>query len=308
MLVDLLYLACKIKVLMLLLFPSSPSSQPSLNSNIRYCKNYCDTNVLANLFKECDCVVHLAGLAHRKACGDFEYELQVYRDANLSPIRSIAKAASMALVKRVVFVSSIGVNGTYTQGNPFTESDCPSPKEPYSIVKLEAERALSMELSGKITDWVVLRPPLVYGPGCPGNLQNLLKIVHRFPYLPFGSLQNRRTFISIENLLDALIVSLSHLSVSRRIFVVADSQDISVSDIIRSILLGFGRNQKLVFPFPVCIISFLLRLLGKQALWEKFSSELRVDSSSFQEVTGWRPSVCPQYGIRKVASHFLMSR
>ena len=144
----------------------SPSSQPSLNSNIRYCKNYCDTNVLANLFKECDCVVHLAGLFHRKACGDFEYELQVYRDANLSPIRSIAKAASMALVKRVVFVSSIGVNGTYTQGNPFTESDCPSPKEPYSIVKLEAERALSMELSGKITDWVVLRPPLVYRPGC----------------------------------------------------------------------------------------------------------------------------------------------
>ena len=158
----------------------SPSSQPSPNSNIRYCKNYCDTNVLANLFKECDCVVHLAGLAHRKACGDFEYELQVYRHANLSPIISIARAASMALVKRVVFVSSIGVNGTYTQGNPFTELDSPSPKEPYSIVKLEAERALSMELSGKITDWVVLRPPLVYGPGCPGNLKNLLKIVHRF--------------------------------------------------------------------------------------------------------------------------------
>ena len=185
----------------------------------------------------------------------------------------------------MVFVSSIGVNGSSTDGKPFTESDHPFPSEPYAIAKLEAERALAEELRESLTDWVILRPPLVYGPGCPGNLERLIKLSSLAPLLPFGSVHSLRTLISIDNLIDALLIAAHHPAVSRRVFVVADSEDIDVAGILRAFLLGLGRGTWRLFPIPPFLIGFLLRLLGKKSLWHKFSSELRVDSSAFCDAT-----------------------
>ncbi|PSI00566.1 hypothetical protein C7K08_12475 [Synechococcus lacustris str. Tous] len=270
--------------------------------NIHFCSDYLDTALLAELFCSCDVVIHLAALAHQVSRSSSAIELNAYRRANLESLVSVARAASQAGVRRLVFVSSIGVNGSSTDGTPFTETDQPLPSEPYAITKLEAERALAEELLDSSTDWVVLRPPLVYGPGSPGNLERLIRLASSAPVLPFGSVHALRTLISIDNLIDALLIASHHPAVSRRVFVVADSEDIDVAAILKAFLLGLGRGTWRLFPVPPFLIGLLLNLLGKKALWHKFSGELRVDSSSFCRATGWVPAVRPQDGLRLAAA------
>ena len=285
---------------------SRPLGDNSL-SNLYSCSDYLDTALLSSLFCSCDVVIHLAALAHQVSRSSSAIELNAYRRANLESLVSVARAASQAGVQRLVFVSSIGVNGSSTYGRPFTEADKPLPSEPYAITKLEAERALSEELLGSLTDWVVLRPPLVYGPGCPGNLERLIRLASSAPVLPFGSIHSLRTLISIDNLIDALLIASHHPAVSRRVFVVADSEDIDVAGILKAFLLGLGRDTWRLLPIPSSLIGFLLKLLGKKALWHKFSGELRVDSSSFCRATGWIPAVRPQDGLRLAAASTRLS-
>jgi len=120
--------------------------------------------------------------------------------------------------------------------------------------------------------------------------------------LPFGSIHSLRTLISIDNLIDALLIASNHPAVSRRIFVVADSEDIDVAGILKAFLLGLGRGTWRLLPIPPSLIGLLLNLLGKKALWHKFSGELRVDSSAFCRATGWVPAVRPQDGLRLAAA------
>jgi nucleoside-diphosphate-sugar epimerase len=274
---------------------------------LSYCSDYLDTSALVQLFAACDVVIHLAALAHQLTAGFTPVQMNSYRKANLESLVSVARAASLAGVLRLVFVSSIGVNGSSTYGTPFTEADKPLPSEPYAITKLEAERALSEELLHSSTDWVVLRPPLVYGPGCPGNLKRLISLASSAPVLPFGSIHSLRTLISIDNLIDALLIASHHPAVSRRVFVVADSEDIDVAGILKAFLLGLGRGTWRLLPIPPSFIGFLLKLLGKRALWQKFSGELRVDSSAFCRATGWVPAVRPQDGLRLAAASTRLS-
>ena len=286
-------------------FVAIARSRPPRDSsvaNLSYCSDYIDTASLADLFCSCDVVIHLAALAHQVSRRSSAVDMSSYRRANLESLVSVARAASQAGVRRLVFVSSIGVNGSSTDGAPFTEADNPLPSEPYAITKLEAERALSDELLDSLTDWVVLRPPLVYGPGCPGNLERLIRLASSAPVLPFGSMHSLRTLISIDNLIDALLIASHHPAVSRRIFVVADSEDIEVAGILKAFLLGLGRGTWRLLPIPPSLITLLFNLLGKGALWHKFSGELRVDSTSFCRATGWVAVVRPQDGLRLAAA------
>lgn len=285
---------------------SRPTVDSSL-SNLSSISDYLDTSSLADLFCSCDVVIHLAALAHQVSRPSSTIEMSAYRRANLDSLVSVARAASQAGVRRLVFVSSIGVNGASTYGTPFTEADKPLPSEPYAITKLEAERALSEELLHSFTDWVVLRPPLVYGPGCPGNLERLIRLASLAPVLPFRSIHSLRTLISIDNLIDALLIASHHLAVSRRVFVVADSEDIDVAGILKAFLLGLGRGTWRLLPIPASFIGLLLNLLGKRALWQKFSGELRVDASAFCRATGWVPAVRPQDGLRLAAASTRLS-
>lgn len=285
---------------------SRPSGDCSVR-NLHFCSDYLDTASLADLFSSCDVVIHLAALAHQISRSSSSTEMNAYRRANLESLVSVARAASHAGVLRLVFVSSIGVNGSSTYGTPFTEADKPLPSEPYAITKLEAERALSEELRDSLTDWVVLRPPLVYGPGCPGNLERLIRLASSAPVLPFGSIHSLRTLISIDNLIDVLLIASHHPAVSRRVFVVADSEDIDVAGILKAFLLGLGRGTWRLLPIPASLIGLLFNLLGKKALWHKFSGELRVDSSAFRSATGWVPAVRPQDGLRLAAASTRLS-
>jgi nucleoside-diphosphate-sugar epimerase len=280
------------------------SARPSACSvdGLTFCPDYNDVQFLADLLRSCDVVIHLAALAHKISGSISAISLNKYRRENVDSLVSVAQAASSAGVRRFVYVSSIGVNGACTHGIPFTENDIPDPSEPYAISKLEAERALSVELLGSQTDWVVLRPPLVYGPGCPGNLERLIKLANSACFLPLGSVHSARTLISVYNLIDALLVASTHPAVSRRVFVIADSEDIDLSGILRAFLLGLDRGAWRLLPFPPALIGFLSMLFGKASLWSKLSSELRVDSSLFYRATGFYPSVRPHDGLRAAAA------
>lgn len=284
------------------------SSTPPRISVFKYynCTNYLDLGLLADAFARCSAVVHLASLAHQTGSKHNHDALLDYRNANVIPLVSVARAAAIANVKRVVFISSIGVNGSSTSGIPFSELDLPSPQEPYSLSKLEAEQALSTELAGSTTDWVILRPPLVYGFGCPGNLGRLIHMVYSMPLLPFGALHSRRTIISAENLADAISIACIHPAVSRKEFVVADNIDITVTEIVSSIMCGLGRSSWRLIPVPSSWIEFCMKILRKKALWFKFSSELRVDSSAFCRATGWAPKVRSHQGLEQMA-HFMLN-
>jgi len=275
---------------------------PHSCSDFFSCADYRDTLLLTHLFSGCDVVIHLAARAHQTSEVDSAGTLELYRAANVDSLVSVAQAARNAGVQRVLFVSSIGVNGSSTKGRPFTEADLPSPSEPYAMSKLEAEQALAVLLANGATDWVILRPPLVYGPGSPGNLERLMHLASSAPFLPFGALHARRTMISIDNLLDALLIAAFHPAVSRSTFVVSDTQDIDISGILQAFLQGLGRGPWRLLPVPPFFIRLVFQLLGKKILWHKFSGELLVDSSAFQSATGWVPVVCPREGLRLAAA------
>lgn len=274
--------------------------------DFRVCFDYQNTALLCDFFVDIDVVIHLAARAHQLSEFRDDIESDLYHAANVDSLVSVAQAARNAGVKRVVFVSSIGVNGSATKGRPFTEADLPKPLAPYALSKLKAEQALADVLANGLTDWVVLRPPLVYGPGCPGNLQRLIRLASTAPFLPFGALHSRRTLISIDNLLDALLIAASHPAVSRGTFVVSDFLDIDVAGILKAIFRGLGRGSWRLFPFPPFLIGFFFQLLGKKKTWEKFSAELVVDSSAFRHLTGWVPAVAPQEGLRDAAASMLI--
>jgi nucleoside-diphosphate-sugar epimerase len=269
--------------------------------------DYSDISLLVNYFRGCDSIIHLAARAHFMARDSDCSTLMHFREANVQSLIHVAKAARIAGVQRLVFVSSIGVNGSATSGSPFTEVDEPNPTEPYALTKLEAERALSVQLASGFTDWVVLRPPLVYGPGCPGNLQKMIRLAAVAPILPFGAVRARRSLISIDNLLDALLIAARHPAVSRRTFVVSDDQDIDVASMLEAFLMGLGRGSWRLIPVPQFLIGLTLHLLGKQELWKKFSGELLIDSSAFRQATGWVPVVSPRVGLRMAAQASLSS-
>ena len=260
--------------------------------------DYGDAPALAKHLSGCDAVIHLAARAHQVGESLDADMKQRYREANVAPVLTIAEAARLAGVPRVVLVSSIGVNGNATYGRPFTEISKPAPTEPYAASKLEAEGELARALASGATDWVVLRPPLVYGPGCPGNLKRLIDLAARAPLLPFGGLHAPRTMIALDNLLDALLVATRHPAVSRRAFVVADARDVDVAEILGAFLDGLGRGSWRLLAVPAPLLGVLASAVGKGAAWRKLSGALQVDASTFAGLTGWRARIDPRDGLR----------
>lgn len=260
--------------------------------------NYSDSAVLTQALKGCDAVIHLAGRAHAAdKLGSRTEVAQRFHNANVAPLAAVVQAAKAAKIKRIVFVSSIGVNGDSTSGKPFDETNCPAPAEPYACSKLEAEQVLSSLLADGDTDFTILRPPLVYGPGCPGNLQKLLKLTRRMPVVPLGGINQPRTMVAVQNLCSALLVAAIHPATSRKIYVISDDRDTTVAEIVRSFAAGLGRSPHCIWKLPPQLLAIVAALSGRRALWQKLSSALQVDASRFNKATGWKPVVNPREGL-----------
>lgn len=199
-----------------------------------------------------------------------------------------------------MYLSSIKVNGERTAlGVPFSFSDTPAPEDAYGTSKWEAEQAL-WDISARTgLEVVVVRPPLVYGPGVKGNLARLLKLVRSGLPLPLGAVQNKRSLIGLNNLVDLLIRCVDHPAAAGRTFLVADGEDLSTPDLLRHMAAAMGRSARLV-PVPVPLLRLAGSALGKRAEIDRLVGSLQIDSSHTRRVLGWTPPVSVEEGIRRM--------
>ncbi|EHH1108228.1 NAD-dependent epimerase/dehydratase family protein [Vibrio parahaemolyticus] len=237
----------------------------------------------SNCFEGVDAIIHLAGLAHNKSYTDAEY-----RAVNTDGTLRLALKAAEAGVKRFVFVSSIGVNGTNSYDSAFLPSDVADPHNSYAQSKHEAELGLWDISKQTGLEVVVVRPTLVYGPNAPGNFGMLTKLVNSIPFLPFGLANNRRDFISVGNLVDLLIVCAKHKNAPGNIFLASESNTISTRDFVNAIAAGQDRKVFQI-PIPVSFMRLAGLVIGKSAMIEQLFGNLEVDSSNLKDILNWTP-------------------
>lgn len=244
-------------------------------------RDYGDAAELARAIEGCDAVVHLAALAHLNAPAEaFE--------GNVRAAQAIAKASRAAGIARLIFMSSIGVNGNLTHDRPFTESETPRPAEPYAMSKLRSERAVIDTLASSSTAWTILRPPLVIGPGAPGNFAKLLHAVERGWILPVAAIRNARNLLARANLLQIVALCLHHPAAANELFLAADDEAVSTPDMVRHIAKGLGKPARMV-PVPPALLRAGARLAGRAKWADSVCGSLRVDASKARSILGWKP-------------------
>jgi len=245
-----------------------------------------------------DTVVHLAARVHvmDDTCSD---PLAEYRKVNVEGTKCLAVAAANAGVKRFIFISSIKVNGD-GRATAYTEDDDEAPEDPYGESKWEAERELRKIADKTGMGTVILRPPLVYGPGVKANFLRLFKIVKRGIPLPLPSIKNRRSFIYLGNLIDAIITCINHPEAAGKTYLVSDGEDVSTPELIRKIGAASGRRA-LLLPVPVWILRMAGRITGKSNEVERLVGSLTVDISKICKELEWKPPYVMEHGLRETA-------
>ncbi len=245
-------------------------------------------------------VIHLAARVHvmRDTASD---PLEEFRKVNLHGTENLARQAVQAGVKRLVYVSSIKVNGETTMGDgKFSERDVPEPRDPYGVSKWEAEQVLNRIAQETGLEVVILRPPLVYGEGVKGNFAQMMKALARGIPLPLASVDNRRSLIHVENLVDALILCATHPAAANQTYLVSDGEDISTPDLLRQLGAAMGHYARL-FPCPPAILKLAGRLTGKSDQVERLLDSLRIDSGKIRRELGWKPPFTLLEGLRRAS-------
>jgi nucleoside-diphosphate-sugar epimerase len=249
-----------------------------------------------------DVVVHLAARVHvmRETTVD---PLAEFRNVNVAGTERLARQAASCGVRRLVFLSSIKVNGEVTRNKPYTEDDEPHPEDAYGISKREAEQVLWRVADETGLEVVIIRPPLVYGPGVKGNFLTMLKIVRRGIPLPLGGVTNRRSLIYVENLADAIVLAATHPLAAGNTFLVSDGEDVSTSELLRSLARLLDAPSRLV-AVPPSLLRLAGRLAGKSKAVERLLGSLCVDNGKIRRILGWQPPFTVAEGLAKTASWF----
>ena len=256
------------------------------------------------LFQGIECIIHCAGRAHIINETDTN-SFSTFKKINIESTRMLAEEAAKFGVKRFIFLSSIGVNGISTKiSEKFTSKDTPAPIENYAISKLRAEEAL-LHVSKKTgLEVVIIRLPLVYGERAKGNFLRLLNIINKGFFLPFGKIDNLKSFIGLDNLIDLIIYCVDHPSATGKIFLASDGEDISTPDLIKKLSNAMGKPKRL-FPFPVPIIKLIGKIFKKSYEVERLLSSLRIDSSDTQKLLGWKPPFTLDEGLLNTVKWYL---
>lgn len=249
-----------------------------------------------------DAVVHLAARVH--VMRDTPDGAAEFRRTNTDGTLKLASHAARAGVRRMVFVSSIKVNGEGTHGSPYTASSTPAPVDPYGVSKLEAELGLR-EISG--FESVIVRPPLVHGPGVKGNLQRFCRLARAGLPMPFGSIRNRRDLVGVENLVDLLAVSLSHPAAAGRTFLVSDDHALSTPELYGAIAAAMNRPARML-PVPVAALRALGALAGLRDEVERLTGSLQVDITETKRVLGWAPPRTVEEGLAAMVRAYVEQR
>jgi nucleoside-diphosphate-sugar epimerase len=258
----------------------------------------------APLLSGMEVIVHLAARVHvaRETAPD---PSAAFREVNVRATERLAKAAAVAGVKRLIYISTVKVHGEVSQ-KPLTEEDPIAPADPYSVSKWEAERVLR-HVSGETgLDVVILRPPLVYGPGVKANFLSLLKwVAGGFP-LPLGAIENQRSLIYLDNLVDAISVVMNRPEAAGQTFLVSDGQDVSTPQLIRAIAAAMHIKPRL-WPVSMDLLKCLGRISGRSAEAAKIIGSLCVDASKIGERLQWRPPYAFEQGIRETVQWYITS-
>lgn len=243
-----------------------------------------------------DVVIHLAGRAHR--IQDRGQAFSLYRRVNLEGTENLARQAAHRGVRRLIFVSSIKVNGEATFERPFTETDPPNPEDPYAITKWEAEQALAEVAATTGLEQTVLRPPLVHGPGVKGNLQRLLQYIQQGRSLPLGAVRNKRSLVGVDNLCAALCHCATHARTGT--YLVADNETISTPDLIRFLAKAMNRRPGLI-SVPLPLMELAARLIKRQAEFQRLTGSLLVNAQKIHTELGWSPCKSLHQGLTEMA-------
>jgi nucleoside-diphosphate-sugar epimerase len=244
-----------------------------------------------------DSVIHLAGRAHimRERVSD---PLAEFRRVNAAATEKLARDAATAGVRRLVYISSIKVNG---ESGTFTEADQAKPEDPYAISKHEAELALRRIASETALEVVIIRPPLVYGPGVRANFRALMRAIERGIPLPFGAVNNRRSVVAVDNLVDLILACIEHQAAANELFLISDGEDLSTTDLIRRIAKAMGRPARLI-PVPVPLLLAVATALGKRDIARRLLGSLQVDISKARRRLNWTPPVSVDEGLRRAVA------
>lgn len=252
--------------------------------------------------KGIDVVIHLAArvhVMHDDAVGSLDEFLKV----NLHGTANLAKQAAASGVKRFVYVSSVKVNGEFTGARPFSGSDQPGPQDAYGISKWQAEQALHNISRETGMEVVIIRPPLVYGPGVKANFAKLLGTVNRGVPLPFTRIENSRSLIYVENLVDALIACATHPAAAGQTYLVSDGENVSTPQLIRLLAEALHRPNR-TFPVPLTLMHAAARLIGKSAAIDRLTQSLEVDSSKIRNELSWKPPYTMTQGLQVTADWY----
>ncbi|QIN62841.1 N-acetyl-alpha-D-glucosaminyl-diphospho-ditrans,octacis-undecaprenol 4-epimerase [Caballeronia sp. SBC1] len=253
-----------------------------------------------------DVLIHLAARVHvmRDSAGD---PLGEYRAVNVQGSLNVARAALRAGVTRLVFISSIKALGESEPGRPWREDDAPAPADPYGITKLEAERALECFGREQGMEIVVLRPPLVYGPGVRANFEQLMRAVERGIPLPLGAISVRRSMVYVGNLADAIRFVATRTEPTSGVFHVTDGDDLSVAQMIRALAQAFDKPARLL-AVPASWLRAAGALTGRTAQVDRLTSPLRMDSTRLRTDLGWTPPITVAEGIARTVRAFQEAR
>ena len=243
-------------------------------------------------------IVHTAARAHVMHESGSE-PLAEYRRVNTDITLSLAKAAVSAGVRRFIFISSIKVHGEGSVLDfPYRTSDVPMPIDPYGISKLEAEQGLMKLAVETGLEVVIIRPPLIYGPGVKGNFASLIKLMRKGLPLPLGAIHNKRSLVGIDNLVDLIIRCIDHPAAANQVFLAGDGEDLSTTELLRGVAEAMGRPARLI-PVPAGLLNLGATLLGKRAVAQRLLGSLQVDISNTRELLGWEPPVSVKEGLRR---------
>jgi nucleoside-diphosphate-sugar epimerase len=245
-----------------------------------------------------DAVIHTAARVHimQDSVAD---PLTAFRAVNMYATLNLARQAATAGVKRFVFISSVKVNGDSTLvGRAFTEADAPNPQDAYAQSKYEAEQGLCQLSADTGMEMVIIRPPLVYGPGVKANFARLMHAVRRGWPLPLGAVQNLRSLVALDNLVDFIITCLTHPQAANQTFLVSDGQDLSTTELVRG-MAHAARVPERLLPVPVWALRAGALLLGNGDAVQRLCGNLQVDISKAHSLLGWVPPMSVENGLRR---------
>ena len=272
-------------------------------------KSFCiddldDVVDLTEPLKDVDVVIHLAARVHVMTDKHID-PLAEYRRVNVESTLNLARQAATLGVKRFVFVSSIKVNGELTRKDMlFKADDNPNPQDPYGVSKLEAEAGLMRLAKETGMEVVIIRPPLVYGPGVKANFLSMIKVLDRGIPLPFGNVNNKRSLVFVDNLVDLLATVIDHPKAAGQVFLVSDDYDVSTTTLLKSMSSALGKKAKLI-PVPLFILKAIFYLFTKRGLSQRLLGSLGLDISKTKELLNWNPPVSFEEGISRTAKSFL---